>query len=342
MGNLPARSITIVLSLPDGKPRLGTTVTPLAARIAHLERGRRGGDGFLLREGDVDARVGGIDPTAEEEPTVRTAGVGAEVHDEIVRLDDALIARGDEVRHVDVVARSQRGEHVGAALVDGGARELARADVKETQLHRARRHEGLVDEHVDRVGVIDGDELHFVGVRRLPQLFGELEQVASVARLQCIAGDAEIFLRRARRREGGAASHQAERHAERTAPHRVGHEAEALPVPRVREGAGSLEQLLLDDALVVTGQEHRLRHAVGPFDAQDIRLEMRAEPEVDATRGGDAGLIEIARAELQARADAEPVVLAAPGAERLELDVQRRGCCSPARCAADVVRRRRR
>ena len=109
---------------------------------------------------------------------------------------------GVEVRDVDVVARAQRGQHVVAALVDrGAAAARARATWKSRSFTGPGGTKRLVDEDVDRIGMIDGDELHLVGVRGLPELLGELEDVASVARLQRVARDAQVFLRRARRSE---------------------------------------------------------------------------------------------------------------------------------------------
>ena len=179
---------------------------PFASRTSRL------GD-CGLRQRDVDARVGRVDPAAEEEKAPLESGARAETEHEVVRLDHSLVPGGHEVRYVDVVARPQRGEDVVAALVDRGAGKLAARDLEQLHLHRPRGHEGLVDEDVDRVRVIDGDQLDLVGVRRLPELFRELEDVASIARLERVAGDAQVFLRGACRREGARASHQAERHA---------------------------------------------------------------------------------------------------------------------------------
>ena len=93
-----------------------------------------------------------------------------------------------------------------SSTADSGGGARAANDLKESQRHRAGRHEALVDEHVDRIGMIDGDELHLIGVRRLPQLLGELQDVAAVARLERVAGNAHVLLRRAGGREGARAA----------------------------------------------------------------------------------------------------------------------------------------
>ena len=50
-------------------------------------------------------------------------------------------------------------------------------------------------------------------------------------------------------------------------------------VPRIEEGAGTLEHFVFEHVLVAAGEVHGLRYAVRPLDPYDIRLEMRAEPE---------------------------------------------------------------
>ena len=173
--------------------------------------------------------------------------------------------------------------------------------------------------------MIDGDELHLVGVGRLPELLGQLQHVTTVTRLERVTGDAHVFLRRARRGKGGvgAAAHQSQRHPERATPHGVGDEAETLAIPRIGERARALKHLALDDVLIGAGEVNRLRDSVGPLDAQHIRLQMRTETEMRHSIGGNAGLVDITSAQLQARTDSERVILAASVAEAFELHVHR-------------------
>ena len=42
--------------------------------------------------------------------------------------------------------------------------------------------------------MVDGYQLHLVGVRCLPQLLRELEDVPSVARLERVSRNAQVFL----------------------------------------------------------------------------------------------------------------------------------------------------
>ena len=79
-------------------------------------------------------------------------------------------------------------------LVHRRQRGLTAANLIQMQFHRPRWYEPLVDEHVDRIRMIDGDELDLVRVRRLPELLGELEQIVSITRRQRIAGDAHVLL----------------------------------------------------------------------------------------------------------------------------------------------------
>src|SRR5690348_13147043 len=98
--------------------------------------------------------------------------------------------------------------------------------------------------------MIDSDEMDLVGVRRLPELLGELHDVLAVARTECIARNSNILPTRSRRSERARAAHQTEWHSQRAPPHRIGHEAEAGAVPRVGKSAGALQHLALDDILV--------------------------------------------------------------------------------------------
>ena len=81
-------------------------------------------------------------------------------------------------------------------------------DLEETKLHRTRGDKALVHEHIHRIRMVDGEELHLVGVCRLPELLGKLENVAPVARLERFSRDTEVFLRRARWSEGAASTHE--------------------------------------------------------------------------------------------------------------------------------------
>jgi len=177
--------------LPEGNPISGITVChlPFASRTS--------------REGeDVYAGIGGIDPAAQEEKRTRTARRVAEVEDEIVRLDHSLIVRGREVRDVHVVALTQRRQDVVASFITCGEWQVTSRDLEEVKPDGSGRHETLVHEHVHRIRVVDGEQLDLVGVRGLPELLGELEDVASIARRERVTRNAQVFLRRARRSEG--------------------------------------------------------------------------------------------------------------------------------------------
>ena len=109
--------------------------------------------------------------------------------------------------------------------------------------------------------------------------------------------------------------HDPQGHAERTAPHDIGHEAEAVAVPGVQERAGSLEDLLLEHVLFGPRVIDRLRHAVGPAYAQHVRLEAAPEPEMRHAVGHLAQLVQIACPQLERGAEPKGVVLAAPLAQ---------------------------
>ena len=81
---------------------------PSALRVAHLERGRRELDRRLLRQRDVDAGIGRIDPAAQKEEAARAVRGFSKIQNQIVRLDDSLILRGREVGDVGVIAGAKR------------------------------------------------------------------------------------------------------------------------------------------------------------------------------------------------------------------------------------------
>src|SRR5918911_513418 len=83
---------------------VGNYRAPPSIRIAHLERRRGNRERLLLRECDVDARVGGIDPAAQKKVGAWLAGILAQIEDEIMRFDDALITRRREIRDVNIIA----------------------------------------------------------------------------------------------------------------------------------------------------------------------------------------------------------------------------------------------
>ena len=147
-----------------------------------------------VRDGDIDAGISGIDPAAQEEIGIGPPSRGAEVHDEIVRLHDALVLRGCEVRDEHVVALAQRGQRVVSTFIDGAERGLAVRHLEEAQLHRAGRNKAFVDEHVHRIRVVHGEQLDLIRIRCFPEFLRELEEVASVAGLERIARNTEVFL----------------------------------------------------------------------------------------------------------------------------------------------------
>src|SRR6185312_2026957 len=139
------------------------------------------------------------------------------------------------------------------------------------------RNEPFVDHGVDGIRVVDGDERRLIGVRRLPELLGELQAIASVFGDERAAWNLQILLGREGRREARA------------------------PVPA--------------DVLVGAWVVEGLWHAVWPRHADHVGLEMMPEPDQGDAVGDGAALIEIANANLERRADAERVVLSAAGAE---------------------------
>src|SRR6185503_13145597 len=133
-------------------------------------------------------------PAAQKERGARTSRIRSKIHDEIVRFDNALIPGGDHVRDVDVVDRSKRIEDIVSSLIDGRKRELFLRHLKQPKIHWPRWNEALVHENIDRIRMIDSDELHLIGVCSLPELFGELKEIFAVARLHDVAIDTQVFL----------------------------------------------------------------------------------------------------------------------------------------------------
>ncbi len=214
-------------------------------------------------------------------------------------LDDALVAGRHQVRLVHVILLQQRWKQIVAVAVDGGERR-ARADAAvDVEIHRARGDEALVDEDVDRVGVIDRQQTNLVDVPDLPELCRKLQLIAALARLQGFSGDAEVLPRR----RGGrvhrltALPHQPDRHPQRAAPHDVGDETILLAIPGIEEGTRALEALQLQHLLVAAGEVDVLRHAIRPLDPQYITLQVGTQAEVCGPPGHDAGLQEIAHTE---------------------------------------------
>src|SRR5213076_1945673 len=62
------------------------------------------------------------------------------------------------------------------------------------------RWEPLVYKNLDGIGVIHRHQPELIEIRRLPQLLGNLEGKAAIARLQGIAWDADVLLGCTRRR----------------------------------------------------------------------------------------------------------------------------------------------
>src|SRR5450759_4273415 len=135
---------------------------PLAGGVTYFERRQHCLDFRLLRERDVDARIGGIDPAAQEERRTRTSRVITEIEDQIVRLYEALIREWREIRDVNLIKFPQRGEHVVTLLVRRRERRMGAHDVEEVQLQWPGRHEALVHEDVHGIRVIHGEQLDLI------------------------------------------------------------------------------------------------------------------------------------------------------------------------------------
>ena len=154
----------------------------------------------------------------------------------------ALIPSRREPSHVLVILRADLLQEVAPTLIGGGAGQACRADLANGQLSRTwrpRRDEAFVYIDVDRVGVIDREELELIDVGDFPQLLGELHAVAAIHRFQPLAGNAEILARGLRRPvDRLLPCHDAQRHAEGARPGDVGEELVCLPIPRIEEGAG--------------------------------------------------------------------------------------------------------
>ena len=276
-----------------------------------------------MTERQVDARVGGIDPAGEKQEHAVHRGETPEVEDQIVHLRQALIPCRDERRRVDVVLRAESRQQVVAELVGRRERRARPRHLVETKRGGSRRYEALVQVDLHRFRMIYGDEPQLIEIRGLPQFFRESQLVAALPGPEQAAWDVQVFLRGMWRGRHDAAlpRHDAQGHAQRAVPHDVGREREAVAVPRVQERAGPLEELLLEHVLFRPRVVDRLRHAVGPAHAQHIRLEPAPEAEVGDPVGHDAQLVEIARAELERRAEPEGVVLAAPLAQPDQVDL---------------------
>src|SRR2546422_11441865 len=96
----------------------------------------------------------------------------------------------------------------------------------------------LVYVHVHRIGVVHREELRLVEIGGLPELLGELQDVAAVSGREGATRYSHVLPRGVRRRgrDVSSAGHDAERHAERAAPHDVRHEPEGRSVPGVQKG----------------------------------------------------------------------------------------------------------
>src|SRR4051812_30726655 len=112
--------------------------------------------------------------------------------------------------------------------------------LKDAQVDGPGRNETLVDENIDRIRMIDSEQSHFVRVRSFPELFGQLQDVPPIARLERVARNPEVFLGSSSRGESTRSTHQSKRHSQRAAPHCICYESKTLSIPRVRERARSL------------------------------------------------------------------------------------------------------
>ena len=88
---------------------------------------------------------------------------------------------------------AQRIEHIGTVAIHRGQRRPGARNLIETE-PGSRRRESLVYKDFDRIGVIDREEPQLIEVRGLPQLLGDLQDVAPDPRLQRLAGDFDVFL----------------------------------------------------------------------------------------------------------------------------------------------------
>src|SRR2546423_10828053 len=155
----------------------------------------------------------------------RQPGFTTNIENQIVGLDRSLILLRSKIGHVDVVGLEECGQHVVASFIRCGEWRGPPGNLVKAELHWPWRYESLVDKDINRIRVVGCYELDLVGVGRLPQFFSQLKEIFSVTRLECVAGDANVFLRRARWCELAVPAHQAERHSQRTAPHCVRYES---------------------------------------------------------------------------------------------------------------------
>ena len=95
-------------------------------------------------------------------------GVLVEIENQLVRLREALIAERCEVRDVAIVVFTQVIEDVAAATIDRRQRRSAMHRLEQPQPRRTGRRESLVDEHLDRIGMVDGKEPELVEIGSLP------------------------------------------------------------------------------------------------------------------------------------------------------------------------------
>src|SRR4029079_12883340 len=147
--------------------------------------------------------------------------------------------------------------------------------------------------------MIDSNELYLIGVRGFPQLFSELKEVFTVARLEGVPIDSQIFLRCACGGKCARSSHETKRHPQCAAPHGVGGEAVLFSIPCVSERARSLQRFALDNVLIATRHVNRLRNSVWPFDSKHVGLEMRAQTEMRHTTCCNACLKNLSGAKLE-------------------------------------------
>ncbi len=111
-----------------------------------------------------------------------------------MRLGQALISAGREVRDVAVVVLAQRVEHIGAVLIHRRERRPAFDHLEKPKFGDPHRRESLIDEHVHRVRMIDGEQPQLIEIRRLPQLLGHLNHIPTVPWLERFPWDAYILM----------------------------------------------------------------------------------------------------------------------------------------------------
>ena len=228
--------------------------------------------------------MGVVDPAVGQQRRALHPRQVAEVENQRVLAGVPVNAQALEAVVPVVVDMLELPEDVVAAVVAGGGGRTQPGQGAGLELRvRRRRQEPLVRVHLEPGGMVDGDQRGGVEVDDLLELVGRLQDVAAFLGHQL--PDAHVLVV-----VGGVVLPRRREVADDTSPEEVGHEAEAVAVPGVEDGAGGPLAVQLHEVEPLPRRRRQLGlpDPARPQDANELDRVRRAQAEGEARRGAAA------------------------------------------------------